>query len=200
MLLLRGFFARFALLDRATFLERVRHPFLCFDAPPVGDGDGDGSFATAPLTEAVRTALFEADLRCLAPVASRFGAAPGSVITLGRAGNTDVVVADGRVSKFHAYLQEGPDGWTVTDAGSLNGTWVDGERLEPYRPHPLRPGAQVALAGAVTSFFATPAHLYDLFLLEATAGGDLCDGRLAPATSEDATLSLPDLWNRGATR
>jgi hypothetical protein len=51
-------------------------------------------------------------------------------LTVGRAG-TDVVLDDGRVSSHHAELVPAQGGqWLLDDAASLNGTWVNGRRVE----------------------------------------------------------------------
>ncbi|MBI3723534.1 FHA domain-containing protein [bacterium] len=48
------------------------------------------------------------------------------MVTVGRAENNDVVVKNASVSKFHAYFRVvGPAVW-VHDAGSSNGTWLEG--------------------------------------------------------------------------
>jgi pSer/pThr/pTyr-binding forkhead associated (FHA) protein len=38
--------------------------------------------------------------------------------------------------------------WHIEDLGSLNGTWVNGGRIEPGRAHPLKEGDTVALGMA----------------------------------------------------
>jgi pSer/pThr/pTyr-binding forkhead associated (FHA) protein len=50
--------------------------------------------------------------------------------TVGKAGENDVVLADDpTASHLHAVLERFPAGWCVTDLGSSNGTWVNGERI-----------------------------------------------------------------------
>jgi len=54
-------------------------------------------------------------------------------ITVGRAGNNDVVVPDETVSKFHAYFRKDELGrYLLQDAGSRNGTFVS-EQPVPAR-------------------------------------------------------------------
>jgi hypothetical protein len=48
------------------------------------------------------------------------------------------------VSAEHAVLWWTGERWLVRDLGSRNGTWVDGERLEPLSSRPLQPGAELA--------------------------------------------------------
>jgi DNA-binding NtrC family response regulator len=69
--------------------------------------------------------------------------APGSAVVIGRSAPADVVVADERLSRQHARfsLVEG-ESVTVEDLGSLNGTWIGGERVERAS---IKPGEQVML-------------------------------------------------------
>ena len=64
--------------------------------------------------------------------------------TLGR-DDCDVVLSDPEVSRRHAL--EGPDGFTIEDLGSTNGTWVNGERIE--RPERLRAGDELRFGNTV---------------------------------------------------
>ncbi|HEX2885271.1 adenylate/guanylate cyclase domain-containing protein [Vineibacter terrae] len=50
------------------------------------------------------------------------------------------------ISRRHARFRAGPGGvLTVEDLGSTNGTAVDGQRIAPYQPIPLRDGARISL-------------------------------------------------------
>ncbi len=54
----------------------------------------------------------------------------GTAVTLGRAADCEVVLpADETVSRQHARLDRREGGWTVTDLGSRNGTFVNGRRV-----------------------------------------------------------------------
>lgn len=68
-------------------------------------------------------------------------------VGVGRARNTDVCIRLPRISKYHGYFTRSEDGGVhyFTDAGSKNGTTVDGDRLGPREPHELRPGSSVHL-------------------------------------------------------
>jgi pSer/pThr/pTyr-binding forkhead associated (FHA) protein len=49
------------------------------------------------------------------------------VVNVGRADYNDIVIADPSVSTTHAKLQRRDDVWVLTDLGSTNGTFVEGE-------------------------------------------------------------------------
>jgi pSer/pThr/pTyr-binding forkhead associated (FHA) protein len=75
----------------------------------------------------------------IAPLASllvRNGAMKGRrlpikvpVVNIGRAEFNDVVIGDPSVSTSHAKLQRRDDVWVLTDLGSTNGTFIEGERM-----------------------------------------------------------------------
>jgi hypothetical protein len=60
-------------------------------------------------------------------------------VTVGRTANNDLVLDDASVSRFHAWFQRAEEGsgWWVVDAGSKNGTLLDGQRLPAKRPTAL---------------------------------------------------------------
>ena len=63
------------------------------------------------------------------------GRSASHLITLGRAPDNDVVVPDVSISRFHAFVKEGgASRWLMQDAGSTNGTTVNG-RSVPRQGH-----------------------------------------------------------------
>lgn len=50
--------------------------------------------------------------------------------TVGRSDDRDVLLDDVTVSRAHAAFERRDDGWHVTDEGSLNGTYVNGEQVD----------------------------------------------------------------------
>jgi pSer/pThr/pTyr-binding forkhead associated (FHA) protein len=63
-------------------------------------------------------------------------------LTVGKGTENDVAVpGDPTVSRLHAVLERFPAGWCVTDLGSSNGTFVNGERI--WAQHRLRHGDEV---------------------------------------------------------
>lgn len=67
----------------------------------------------------------------------------GDEAVIGRASENEVSVPDTSVSRRHARLRKGDQGWTVNDLGSGNGTLVNGEPIEGEVL--LRPGDVVTL-------------------------------------------------------
>jgi putative peptide zinc metalloprotease protein len=64
-------------------------------------------------------------------------------LTLGRAPASDLRLEDPSVSRSHAQIDADHDGWSLRDAGSSFGTFVDGRRLEGAVP--LTAGMKIAL-------------------------------------------------------
>ena len=54
----------------------------------------------------------------------------GSVAVLGRDPSSDLVLNDAKCSRRHAVLEAGPEGIAVRDAGSANGIYVNGKKVE----------------------------------------------------------------------
>ena len=50
-------------------------------------------------------------------------------MTVGTASENDIALDDPSVSHLHAVFERFPAGWCVTDVGSSNGTWLNGERI-----------------------------------------------------------------------
>jgi len=74
--------------------------------------------------------------------------------TVGNAAENDIpLLEDPTASHLHAILERFPAGWCVTDLGSSNGTWVNGERIWSSRR--LRHGDEIRL-GQTRLIFRDP--------------------------------------------
>lgn len=56
--------------------------------------------------------------------------ADADIVTVGRTPDADVFLDDVTVSRRHAELRHGAEGWSIRDVGSLNGTYVNRKRVE----------------------------------------------------------------------
>jgi pSer/pThr/pTyr-binding forkhead associated (FHA) protein len=72
------------------------------------------------------------------------------VVNIGRGEYNDIVIADPSVSTIHAKLQRRESVWILTDLGSTNGTFVEGEQLGGEQP--LSPGTTIRF-GDVSALF-----------------------------------------------
>ena len=60
----------------------------------------------------------------------------------------DISVSSGVVSRRHGRFLSGPSGTFYCDEGSLNGTLLNGKKLDPGRPVPLSDGDVLRIHGA----------------------------------------------------
>ena len=75
------------------------------------------------------------------------------VANIGRGDYNDVVIGDPSVSTMHAKLQRREEIWVLSDNGSTNGTFVDGERLSGEAV--LSPGALIRFGETAVMFEPT---------------------------------------------
>lgn len=66
-------------------------------------------------------------------------------VTIGRAGDCDIVLPRRQVSRYHAVIERVDEGCVLRDLGSKNGTYVNGRQIgeEPYR---LKDGDEIQIA------------------------------------------------------
>jgi phage tail-like protein len=120
------------------------------------------------------------------------------VLRLGRLPDNDIRLDDGKISRHHAELRVEVTGLTLTDLGSSNGTFLDGTRLLPDQPTPLRSG-QSFEAGPFTVLYR--AALEEAVAATRTDGEDDAPAeppppppppvRTTPAAPEPARMSGP---------
>ena len=75
------------------------------------------------------------------------------VVNIGRGDYNDLVIPEPSVSASHAKLARREGIWILTDLGSTNGTFVDGERVTEETP--LGPGATIRFGEVATLFEST---------------------------------------------
>ncbi|MEZ0229463.1 MAG: FHA domain-containing protein [Planctomycetota bacterium] len=89
-----------------------------------------------------------------------------SMITIGRATNNDHCLPLPTISKVHAYFSKTPTGvWRLTDQKATNGTWVDGQRLDPGSTANLGEGARLSFGPDARARFFTAAGLFGFLTL-----------------------------------
>jgi hypothetical protein len=81
-------------------------------------------------------------------------------VSVGRAGNNDLVIGVETISKLHAYFTYEGEGWRLTDHRSTNGTRLNGKPIEPGQGAPLVDGDQLLIGKEVTAVFLTPVALH----------------------------------------
>ncbi len=69
----------------------------------------------------------------------------GDAATIGRGPGSEICLPDGAVSRRHARLVWRDDAWHLIDEGGVNGTWLNGVRLEPEQPAQISRGDRIRL-------------------------------------------------------
>ncbi len=87
------------------------------------------------------------------PLAKKPGASFADMITVGRTPNNDIVLRDVTVSRFHAYFRQRGEKWIVADAGSKNGSELEGVPLEARKEKELASGVAVRIGDFELTFY-----------------------------------------------
>ncbi|MCE3552386.1 FHA domain-containing protein [Pseudonocardia sp. RS11V-5] len=153
---------------------------LAYGPPAAGAPD---PFGTAPGREARLRVVAGPSAGLMVPVVGH--------LEIGRAPTAGLVLDDPDVSRVHARVQGGPAGVQVSDAGSANGVFVDGRRVEGA--HALREG-EVLQLGGTRLVLEDPARARAA--LSRTADGAYLlnrafPDRRAPFTAPTVTLPTP---------
>jgi len=142
---------RYAGADLRTFLKERTEEWVVWEAGPWRPpAVGRETMAATPATRLLSAG--ESLAIAIAP-------GPGGDVRGGRAPENDVVIDDATLSRSHHVLRRDPAGvWSARDAGSSNGTRVDGARIGGA-PVPITPGARIE-AGTVRLTFYDGASLF----------------------------------------
>ncbi len=159
----RDYLEAFLQLGEAGFLERYDHPFLLYP-----DHHGHGGFRSYHTRMADRDSGGHLagsskpleEFRVLAPAAGA-GGAPQRLL-VGRSEERDLYIDHSTVSKRHAFLLYDPDSqaYKLGDAGSTNGTYLNGQRVESGEPVFLRDGNVISF-GDCDYLFYSPVGFMD---------------------------------------
>lgn len=142
--------------NRDQFLATYKHPFLLCERiadRPASEAKKD-FHTTAGISMFNSIAKQEPEVH---PVARREGG-EAMIITIGRAPNSDIVLADASVSKMHAYFHKDAvkGEYSVTDVGSSNGTKLNGVALVPDGTTPIKDGDELVIAECFRCLFMMP--------------------------------------------
>jgi len=149
-------------MKRGEFMQRYSHPFLGITVVSMPEDGDEGAFDTG-VYEMKTTDIdpgLSGEENMLCPVAKRPGANEFSFITIGRAGNNDIVIAANSVSKCHCMLQKSIDGFTLVDAESRNGTSLNGTALTPRKSQPVVSGDVILFARGISAMYLDSGSAY----------------------------------------
>jgi hypothetical protein len=93
-------------------------------------------------------------------------------VTIGRDRGRDVVLDDRQVSRLHATIEEVGDNFLLKDAGSVNGTFLNGLRLTGASAITLREGDVIEIAGQKICFTTDVSAAEALLVPRTASTGD----------------------------
>lgn len=83
-----------------------------------------------------------------------------ALLMIGRAPDNQLVINDPKASSHHAEIRPSVQGYSITDLGSTNGTFVNKQRLDRYIPHLLNGGERILIGDMTFTFEASnPSHV-----------------------------------------
>jgi hypothetical protein len=118
-------------------------------------------------------------------------------LTIGRDPDNDLVLPLSTVSRRHAVLLSEEGRWSIEDCGSFNGTFLNGNRLPPGRPLPVRHADRIQI-GSETMLFSFPAEAQDPDRTEPHSAPTPGGAELS-AFQAQIVRCLCDPWLRGAS-
>ena len=78
-------------------------------------------------------------------------------LTIGRIPSNKLVLNDAKASSRHAEIRATDNGYTITDMGSTNGTFVNEQQLRPNEPRPLNTGDTIRIGDTRFSYESSDA-------------------------------------------
>lgn len=141
--------------------ESLPEALLLFETWP--ENENTASFRTRIVSDSDGGLVTGGDAQVIW-IRKRSEGAFSRLIGIGRTRNNDIVLPMAKVSKYHAYIQKDPEtaAYTIADAGSKNGTLVDGIMLASRHPVELQDKTPVSFAGNGCRFRLTKAFLASL--------------------------------------
>jgi hypothetical protein len=120
-------------------------------------------------------------------------------ISIGRDGKNDLVMESSAISRDHAAVTVQDGRWYLEDRGSFNGTYLNGTRVVPGTPLPLRHADRISI-GSETLIFSWPAQAHDPDTTD-PAGEELAGGNGAQlsAFQRQVVQALCGPWLAGAS-
>jgi hypothetical protein len=131
------------------------------DGGEAGTGLDESTMTVEHSAESIDMPYVDGEELEIHPLAKKPGASFPDRITIGRTSNNDIALNEHSVSRLHAYLKFDGQRWLVADAGSKNGTWLDGLRLDPRREMSIRSRSLVRIGDIELTFY----NANDLFAL-----------------------------------
>lgn len=119
-------------------------------------------------------------------------------VAIGRNGTNDLVLHSSAVSREHAAVALRDGRWYLEDRGSFNGTYLNGTRLVPGTPLPLRHADRISI-GSETIIFSWPAERHDPDTTEPLTEVPAANDAQLSAFQRQVVQALCGPWLAGAS-
>jgi pSer/pThr/pTyr-binding forkhead associated (FHA) protein len=119
-------------------------------------------------------------------------------VTIGRGPENHLTLDTASVSRRHAALVFAEGRWYLEDRGSYNGTFLNGTRVQPGIPLPLRHADRIGI-GTEVLLFSWPAQLDDPNVTEPLEELPAADGAQLSALQTQVVRCLCGPWLAGAS-
>jgi len=119
-------------------------------------------------------------------------------VTIGRGAKNDLAFASPAVSREHAAITFRDGRWFIEDRGSFNGTFLNGIRVQPGTPLPLRHADRIGL-GSETILFSWPAQIRDPDTTETLEEVGTSDSTQLSSFQRQVVQCLCGPWLAGAS-
>jgi pSer/pThr/pTyr-binding forkhead associated (FHA) protein len=96
----------------------------------------------------------------------------GREVRIGRSGEADVVVDEKQASRIQVIVTPQGGAYYIRDIHSINGTLLNGERLQPGDLYPLHDGDQVQIGATILKFHAIHSSETDSSTVPHSQGSD----------------------------
>jgi hypothetical protein len=149
--------ARYGPGDVLTFSTAFPHPWIVWEPGPWMPSHPGETMMLSPKAGSSQRASRSPNGEALA-----LSLTPDPIklqLTLGRGEGSDLPVNDATLSRQHLLFRRAGVVWEVQDAGSSNGSWLNGVKMVPRQSHSLRSGAQIQ-AGQVYLTYYDPGGLF----------------------------------------
>lgn len=119
-------------------------------------------------------------------------------VSIGRDTKNDLILESAAVSREHAGVIFRDGRWYVEDRGSFNGTYLNGTRVVPGTPLPLRHADRISI-GTETLVFSWPAQLEDPDTTEALDEVATSNGAQLSSFQRQVVQCLCASWLAGSS-
>lgn len=119
-------------------------------------------------------------------------------VAIGRDPKNDIVFSSTSVSREHAAVTFRDGRWYLEDRGSFNGTFLNGARVQPGTPLPLRHSDRIGIGGE-TLLFSWPEQLEDRDTTQPLEDADAPGAAQLSAFQRQVVQCLCGPWLAGAS-